>query len=112
MLTESELAWLDARRVEPFSFCNHCWIQLAPHCAGSPQCPLTTLGIELYAAIEFEQRVAAKLAELFSASTEIAPLCPSCPCEDDCYDGKLKCKAAILKYARLEIEKEMENDQK
>lgn len=59
-------------------------------------------------AAEFEARVAAKLAEIFDASTEIAPLCPSCPCEDDCYDGKLKCKAAILKFARLQVEDEMD----
>lgn len=107
MLTDSELAWLDARRGEPFSFCNHCWTQLAPYCAGSPRCPLTTLGTELYDAIEFEQRVAAKLASFDTWDPcKHGYLCP--------YSASphRTCAWCHIRTARLEVEEEMDANRK
>lgn len=108
MLTESERGWAERRlalNIEDF-WCESCGIE---HCNPNEDCTLEDRMADWSDAAEFEARVAAKLAEIFDESTEIAPLCPSCPCEDDCYDGKLKCKAAILKYARLQVEEEMDS---
>lgn len=117
MLTNREKKWLKKRERYPFYGCQYCeFDKFGRHCMsegikannGKMRCLIVPKKEAFKETAEFDARVAAKLAEIFDASTEIAPLCPSCPCEDDCYDGKLKCKAAILKYARLAVEEEME----
>ena len=120
MLTEQEKEWLTMRKLWRYAICHYCpalqYKEDIHDCCYScchqgdgskPLCYKLRRASGGWDAAEFEARVAARLAELFSASTELAPLCPSCPCEDDCYTGFFKCESAILKYARLAVEEEM-----
>ena len=108
MLTDSEREWLRLRPHDGTAYCWHCQNvgRDMKGCLDEPYCALVP---DYKDAAEFSERVAARMAELFAASTEIAPLCASCPCEDDCYaNRRLKCGGQILKYARLQVEEEME----
>lgn len=111
MLTANEREWLE-KRGKRRRYCRHCGKDRICTNINSIGTLCPTEDADFKDVAMFEAKVAAKLAEIFDASTEIAPLCPSCPCEDDCYAGHLKCKAAILKYARLAVEEEMDADGK
>lgn len=118
MLTNREKKWLKKRERYPFYGCQYCeFDKFGRHCMsegikannGKMRCLIVPKKEAFKEAAEFSERVAKKLASLFADSTEIAPVCAGCPCEDDCYANRhLKCTASILKYARLQVEEEME----
>lgn len=106
MLTDNEKEWLE-KRGKRRRYCRYCGKDRICTNINSIGTLCPTEDADFKDVAMFEAKVAAKLAEIFDESTEIAPLCPSCPCEENCYDGKLDCASAILMYARLEVEKEM-----
>lgn len=118
MLTESEKQWIAWKRhIKSIEHGAGAWCQYqnCPHlgrnaagCYGEPYCPLVP---DLADALEFEGRVAAKLAEAFAKiidaefDMEIRLICEACPATGRC---NMDCCDSILKWARLQVEEEME----
>ena len=98
MLTESEKKWLKDRK--PKAYCRYCGIKY--FCSNSNvscfKCPLIMENLE--DALEFSERVAAKLAD------------PYYPPMDAGSDGPqlFMPPADRLKWARIEVEEEMDAD--
>jgi hypothetical protein len=114
MLTKSEKEWMENRW--KFS----CW-----YCPNTPQVMCTMgerpahcaiMDTDWKEAAEFSERVAAKLAELFATISLVGNATEfdcesSCPAFSVCctllHEG-LPCDDAILMYARLKVEEEMD----
>lgn len=137
MLTDSEKRWLKLRKlyegVNYYSYysCMHCpeynigrWHGYKRPCNEaclSNGCPFIDIGssqavFDYIEAAEFEERVAAKLAELFATISLVGNTTEfdcesSCPAFSMCctilHEG-LPCDEAILMYARLQVEEEMD----
>lgn len=118
MLTQSEKRWIAWKHhIKSIEHGAGAWCQYqnCPHlgrnaagCYGKPYCPLFP---DLADALEFEGRVAAKLAEVFMCvidaefDYQIPYNCAACPCKGKC---SLDCKDSIMKWARLAVEEEMD----
>lgn len=103
MLTASERAWLEDRKHKAYCrYCNVIKLCSNPFASGY-SCPLTG---NMKDAAEFSERVAVKLADIYS-EVELE-ICHVCPAWRQCF-GKQDCRTTILKYARLKVEEEMDN---
>jgi hypothetical protein len=108
MLTASERAWLEDRKHK--SYCRYCNVSklCANPFASGYSCPLTG---NMKDAAEFSERVAAKLAQAYMKiidaefDIEIRLICEACPAAGRC---NMDCCDSILKWARLQVEEEME----
>ena len=106
MLTDSEREWLNNRDNYAEHFCR--WCDAWEDCQGELSailCISWTQKVQLREAAEFEQRVAAKLADIYSEVE--SEICHVCPAWFPCF-GEQDCRATILKYARLKVEEEMD----
>lgn len=101
MLTDSEKQWLEQR--DAMQFLTGTYI------ADFAEYPLWNTGKDWQDAAEFEARVAAKLAEMHQHIQSWGGVCDECPAYDECSDTPC-CKSKFLKYARLTVEEEMENE--
>ena len=63
---------------------------------------------EMFEAAEFEARVAARLLEYHATIMQQGGICEACPAWEECTDTEIQCKDMLLKYARLQIEEEMD----
>ena len=113
MLTESERQWLQGRELSDH-FCE--WCLNAQQCGELCWCPTDRgTAFECTDAAMFEARMVAKLAEAFQYVLHDAPgdHVQDIPC-DDCPVKKcrLDCKDSILKWARLQVEEEMDANAK
>lgn len=109
MLTANERKWLNSRKADLISpgayFCGQCETQCFTL---EKPCPLQITGKNWRDAAEFEQRVAAKLAD---------PTWTVCRYGDSCieYGGDKEdawiwlCEVCRIKYARLQVEEEMDD---
>lgn len=111
MLTDSELAWLKRRQFfngfYTTSGCLTC--SLNETLCDKTDCLLHP---DLEDALEFSERVAAKLATYATmmVGSDIAAPCLECPCQKAgvCYHGTNKsCQWSFLTTARLQVEEEM-----
>lgn len=113
MLTDSEKKWLeDRRRVAYCRYCNVSTLCANPFASGYT-CPLTAGNMK--DALEFSERVAAKLAKAFKeyvkrrncVDFEVGTRCPGWEvCAAD-HKKRLPCDFAIMKGVQLEVEEEM-----
>lgn len=106
MLTQSELAWLERREEMPGYYCLWCplWDDEADCDGRSPHpfCPIFQRRERLWDALEFSERVAVKLASW--EQNLIIPCMETAVCERHPQD----CPSCRLKYARLQVEEEMD----
>lgn len=110
MLTRGEKRWLKKRK--EWSVCSYCSNIPQTMCLYGERphfCAL--LDIDYKDAAEFEGRVASKLAQAFAKivdaefDMEIRLICEACPATGRC---NMDCCDSILKWARLQVEEEME----
>ena len=105
MLTDSELAWLKRRQFFNGFYSSGCLTcSLNRTFCEKTDCLLHP---DLEDALEFSERVAAKLADIYAEIT--SEICHVCPVWHLCF-GKQDCRTTILKYARLKVEEEMDAD--
>lgn len=126
MLTERE--WLEDREYASYHYsCQWCSqydpMLIMPDrqnvpCMWYATCPCNTNNYDYKDALEFSERVTAKLAELF-ASISLSSNATEFDCESSCpafsvcctllHEG-MPCDDAILMYARLAVEEEMDEN--
>ena len=97
MLTDSEREWLEQR--DAMQFLTGTYI------ADFAEYPLWNTGKDWQEAAEFEARVAAKLAGIFNGIEQ----CLNCK-NSHMFDDHSLCPSCKLKWARLTVEEEMENE--
>lgn len=115
MLTQSEREWLAWKyRIRRDKDLAGAWCQNCPHlgrnaagCYGDPYCPLFP---DMQDALEFEGRVAEKLA---INDTSYLPCHQKghenqCPYDNYCPTDKKKTAWCKMKHARLQVEEEMD----
>lgn len=130
MLTDNEKRWLQLRKLYEgvtylsYYSCMHCpeynierWFEYKYPCNmaclhnGCPFIDIRSSGtiFDYVEAAEFEQRVTTKLANVFQHINDywVNLPCDACPQEGKC---DMDCNDSILKWARLQVEEEMDAD--
>ena len=114
MLTEKEKEWLERRIKYKYFSCQYCNGRNYPSyqygkCVhamftkrNSPECYKLSIISNAVDVAKFEARVAARLA-----TNQFRQPCMS---KEGCFDARWGCYACHLKYARLQVEEEMENE--
>lgn len=110
MLTKKELQWLDNRGKFSCWYCPD--IPQAMCAMGERPAHCAIMDTDWKDAAEFEVRVAALLAQAYAKiidvefDMEIRLICEACPATGSC---NMDCCDSILKWARLQVEEEMDN---
>lgn len=119
MLTYNERSWLAwKKRISQMKNVSAAWCHKCPQhgrnaagCYGEPYCPLFP---DMQDALEYEGRVAAKLAEAYGTMmdhNEKYSICQTCRFEVVKTLGCMStCAETVLRWAQLEVEEEMDND--
>ena len=135
MLTKKEKAWLRNRekwlkKIDPWGnriFCRSCKTcglfkttdEGQPYCEGFKdawayentfECWLVPRRELLLEAAEFEARVAAQLLEYHVLIMQQGGICEECVAWEECGDAETQCKSLLMKYARLQVEEEMDDE--
>lgn len=100
MITDSEKRWLRDRKLAPHPYCGWC-MKYALCCSPKfAKCP--TKNADFGDALEFEGRVAAKLADAYWPPLVYTPVAP--------FEQLFMPPADRLKWARIKVEEEMDAD--
>lgn len=104
MLTESEKRWLTGRAKKWANFCDVCTVgnENCKLMYFRKKCPTNIQAKDLLEALEFESRLAAKLADAYWPPLVYTPVAP--------FEQIFMPPMDRLKWARLAVEEEMDNE--